>query len=94
MENDFGGSSYSYAMESSADESEVEFEGEYIPKKKELAKNAVIEIEGKLIEGTQVIFLVGEAGERLNVHVNQTGIKLNVNGEQVSLLYINERRFD
>lgn len=88
MENDFGGSSYSYAMESSADESDLEFEGEreveFKPKKKEIAKNAVIEIEGKLIEGTQAIFLVGEAGERLNVHVKDTGIKLNVNGEQVS----------
>lgn len=98
LDNSFAGSAPSYQLESSDGESDWEGE-DGVPtssRTKPLAADAVITFEGgQATSGGEVIFLLGEAGERMNVSVAGKGIEVLVDGEQVkSLLRLVYTRMD
>lgn len=80
----------SYALESSSGESDWGSEDElahHAPKTKELAQDAVVELEGAPRKGGDVVFLVGEAGENLSKGIkvdDDALVKVTVDGQQVS----------
>ncbi|GAA5948407.1 hypothetical protein JCM21900_002701 [Sporobolomyces salmonicolor] len=88
----------SYALESSSGESDwAEDElpvsaRSALPLKKHLAPEAVVSLQGNaqaLKQGTEVVFLVGEAGERIaqGVEVGREMVEVYVDGEQQGAIY-------
>jgi hypothetical protein len=81
----------SYALESSSGESDWDEETALRPppsKAKPLAPDAVVEVQGEVKKGGEVVFLVGEAGERMSKGIvdrdDASAVKVLVDGEQVS----------
>lgn len=77
----------SYALESSSGESDWDDLAGAPPqsKSKPFTPDAIVEVLGEVNKGTNVVFLVGEAGENLarGVTVEGEGIPVTVDGEQV-----------
>lgn len=84
--------SASYALESSSGESDWDTEDELAPHPRKIrtpAQEPNVEIDGQVMKGSDVIFLIGEAGENMARGIVGRGqgdaSQVLVNGEQVCL---------
>ena len=78
-----------YALESDGSDSDWDEEmAATAPRVKRTAPDAQVELVGTVASGREVVFLIGEAGERLavGVKVEAQAVQVLVDGEQVSLV--------
>ncbi|KAK4705442.1 hypothetical protein P7C70_g756, partial [Phenoliferia sp. Uapishka_3] len=78
----------SYALESDSDDSDWDFDAPAEQRSKPRTPDAKVEMVGAVDAGRDVVFLVGEAGERLSlgVKVEGDGAHVLVDGEQAATI--------